>query len=705
MKQLPKGFLHGADYNPDQWLAYPEILADDYRMMPLARTNVMSVGIFAWSALEPEEGRFEFGWLDEVFDRLHAAGQKVILSTPGGARPPWMAKKYSEVLRMGKNRVRNLFGYRHNHCPTSPVFREKCEAINTRLAERYGKHPALVLWHVNNEYGGECYCPLCAEAFRRWLMARYETLDALNAAWWSDFWSSRFSEWSQIEPPCDHGLSTLGALALDWRLFVDHQTIDCYLAEAEPLRRIAPEIPVTTNYHRELYDLWKFSRHLDVVAFDNYPFWHHDPQRGFSTLIAPNPPEDDGLGLPPTSDYFVAMDAAYDFDMMRSLKGGEPFLMMESTPGAANWHMASPQKEKGLAILSALQSVAHGSRSVQYFQWRKSRGNFEKYHGAVVDHAGHENTRIFREVAEIGTLLESLEDLAVSRVDAQVALLHDWESMIAVAEDNGILNEVFRNNPAAYKRAVMPYYRALVENRVMVDFVPPDGTWWGGKKVIVAPLWYLLRDENARRMEAFVEEGGTFVTTYWSGVVGSNGLCHLGGLPGPLKRLMGIWVEETNSFQAHRSVRVRFQDGMVPDPETEVRQFAELIHLEGATSLANFTSGLYDGQPAVTSHCFGKGRAIYLGARLPLRQLRPLFSSLLDDQNIPRILPNDLPPGVYATQRRTPVGDATFLMNFGEEPACVSPGPGSFGLPDGNLLPDKFTLPPFGLRIFHATKA
>jgi beta-galactosidase len=699
MRKLPKGFLHGADYNPDQWLAYPEILAEDYRLMPLAHTNVMSIGIFSWSALEPAEGKFEFGWLDEVFERLHGAGQSVILATPGGARPAWMAQKYPEVLRMGKNRVRNLFGHRHNHCLTSPVFREKCGIINAKLAERYGKHPALILWHVNNEYGGECFCPLCAEAFRGWLKARYGTLDTLNTAWWADFWSMRFTDWSQIEPPCDHGQNTFNALAMDWRLFINHQTIDCHLSEAAPLRRITPEIPVTTNYHRELYDLWEFSRQLDVVAFDNYPFWHHELRPGFHMLVAPHQPDDDGLGLPPTSEYFTAMEAAFDFDMMRSLKGGLPFLMMESTPGSANWHMSSPQKERGLAMLSALQAVAHGSRSAQYFQWRKSRGNYEKYHGAVVDHVGHEKTRTFREVAEIGTLLESLPELAEARVESAVGMIHDWESMYALAEDNGILNEVFHRQPTAHKRAFMPYYRALVENRVMVDFLPSDGMWWEGKKLIVAPMWYLVREENARRVAEFVEAGGTFVTTYWSGAVGPNALCHLGGLPGPLRPLMGIWVEEASAMQEHQSVAARLPDGEV----VKVRQFAESIHLEGASAWATFTSGIFAGQPAATLNRRGNGQAIYLGGRFPLRTLRSLFSSLLDEQKIPRLLPSELPPGVYATRRKGSDGDVVFLMNFGEAPATVRLDEAGKGLPDGQTLRGTITLPRFGLRIFQPT--
>jgi beta-galactosidase len=384
---------------------------------------------------------------------------------------------------------------------------------------------------------------------------------------------------------------------------------------------------------------------------------------------------------------------------MRSLKGGQPFLMMESTPGSANWHMASPQKERGLAKLSAMQAVAHGSRSVQYFQWRKSRGNYEKYHGAVVDHCGYENTRTFREVSEIGALLDSLGNLAEARVPAEVALLHDWEALYAITEDNGIFNELLHYKPAGYKRVFMPYYRALLECRAALDFVPPDGTWWEGKKLIVAPMWYLVREEDARRAEKFVDGGGTLVTTYWSGAVGPNGLCHLGGMPGPLRRLLGIWVEETSSMEDHRPLGARFGGGA----EFEVRQFADSIHLEGAEALALFTSGIFAGQPAATSNRFGKGRAIHLGGRFPLGRLRPWFHGLLEELGVSRTVPFELPPGVYATRRMQEGSPVVFLMNFGESDVVFDSGGREFeSLPDGRRVCGEIGMPGFGIRILRA---
>ena len=241
-------FIHGADYNPDQWLDYPEVLAEDLRLMKLANCNAMSVGIFAWAALEPEEGRFEFGWLDRVMDQLAANGIYAILATPSGARPAWLSQKYPEVLRVEADRKRILHGNRHNHCYTSPVYREKVEIINTKLAERYKEHPALLVWHVSNEYGGECHCALCQEKFRAWLRNKYQTLTALNQAWWTAFWSHTYTDWSQIESPAPHGEGSNHGLNLDWKRFVTHQTLDFFKHECAPLRAITPTVPVTTNF-------------------------------------------------------------------------------------------------------------------------------------------------------------------------------------------------------------------------------------------------------------------------------------------------------------------------------------------------------------------------------------------------------------------------------------------------------------------------
>lgn len=428
-------FIHGGDYNPDQWLKYPEILEQDIRMMKLSKCNVMTLGVFAWVSLEPEEGNFNFQWLDGVIAKLYKNGIYVLLSTPTGARPAWMSYKYPEVLRVSSNRVRNIHGGRHNHCYTSPIYRDKTKIINSKLAERYSNHPGVIGWHISNEYGGECHCPLCQVAFRDWLKEKYKTLDNLNESWWTAFWSHTYTDWSQIESPAPHGEQGLHSLNLDWKRFVTYQTIDFFKWEIEPLKDANPNLPVTTNFMGTYYglDYWKFAKEVDVVSWDNYPIWHTE-----------------------ADDVALASQTSMVHDLARSLNDGKPFMLMESSPSATNWQDVSKLKKPKMHLLSSLQAVAHGSDTVQYFQWRKSRGSSEKFHGAVVDHCGHENTRVFNDVTEVGTTLKELDEILGTSVEPDVAIIFDWENWWAIDDAQGP-----RNCGIKYKETIESQYKSF----------------------------------------------------------------------------------------------------------------------------------------------------------------------------------------------------------------------------------------------------
>lgn len=636
--------LHGGDYNPDQW---PEdIWAEDMRLMKLANCNTMSVGIFAWARLEPAEGKFDFDWLDKTMDNLAENGAYAVLATPTGARPAWMSRKYPEVLRVRPDRGRNLHGKRHNHCMTSPVYREKVAIINTQLAERYRDHPALILWHLSNEYGGECHCDLCQAAFRQWLQERYGTLDALNAAWWTSFWAHTYSDWSQIESPSSIGEDVVHAQNLDWRRFVTDQTLDFMLHERDTVKAVTPDIPVTTNFMGLYYDLnyWKLAPHIDVISWDSYPQWH---QTG--------------------SDYDLASDIAFVHDINRSLHGGQPWMLMESVPSTTNWFPRGKRKRPGVHILTSMQAVAHGSDTVQYFQWRKSRGSSEKLHGAVVDHVGHENTRVFREVAQLGEMLGKLDDVVGTTVRPEVAIIFDQENRWAMDDAQGPIR-----GDKGYVQTAQNHYRAFWQMGIPVDVIDMEQPL-DSYKLVVAPMLYMVREGVGKRISQFVKDGGTFVTSYMSGWVNQTDLCFLGGFPGPLREVLGIWDEETDALPVGDTNQIAplADNALGLTAAYPVQDLCALIHAETATVLATFSDEWYAGRPALTVNKYGNGHAYYIAGRSDATSLHDFYSKLSPQIELERVLDTDVPQGVSVTKRTDGQHDYLFLMNFTPDPQTV----------------------------------
>ena len=602
-------FLHGGDYNPDQWLDYPEILKEDVRLMKLAHCNTVSINIFGWSAIEPEEGKYTFEWLDKIMEGCEKNGTHVILATPSGARPAWMSQKYPEVLRVNSDRTKNLHGQRHNHCYTSPVYREKTRNINKMLAERYKDNKALIMWHISNEFGGECHCELCQQAFREWLKKKYDNdINKLNQQWWTGFWSHRFTDWSQIESPSELGEMYVHGHNLDWKRFVTYQTIDFYKNEIAPLREITPNVPVTTNFMGTYpgLDYWQFAKEVDIVSWDNYPSWHNDYES--------------------TKD--LAEEISFVHDINRSLKNGQPFLMMESTPSLVNWQPVSKIKRPGMHMLSSMQSLAHGSDSVLYFQWRKGRGASEKFHGAVVDHCGHENTRVFREVTEVGKVLEKIKEIKGSTIKSDVAIIYDWENRWAIDDAQAL-----KRNKKFYEETCKDHYRAFWEKGISVDVINMDCDL-SKYKLVVAPMLYMVRPGVAERIEEFVNNGGTFVTTYWSGLVNENDLCFLGGFPGPLRKVTGIWSEEIDSlYDSDRNyMNIKGIDGL--KSVYEVKDYCDVIHAETAQVLASYKEDYYKDMPCLTVNNFGKGKAYYIAARTGMDFNDDFYGKLIKDLGI-----------------------------------------------------------------------
>ena len=634
--------LHGGDYNPEQWLDRPDILEQDIELMKKARVNTVTLGVFSWSVLEPEEGVFNLDWLADIIHNLYANGIRTILATPSAARPAWLAHKYPEVRRVRADRVRELYNRRQNYCYTSSIYREKVRIIDQKLARRFGDDPAVILWHISNEMGGDCHCELCQAEFRRWLQARYGTLEALNKAWNARFWSHDYTDWEQIESPAPQGENAVQALALDWKRFVSDRHIDFLKFERDTVKEIAPNAKFTVNmmYRFDGIDYFKMAKEIDVASWDNYPTWHKPSETVEET----------------------ALDTAMMHDLFYSMKD-EPFLLMESSPSFTNWQPVSKQKKPGIAELAALQTVAHGADSVLYFQWRASRGAEEKLHGAVIGHDGREDARSFTETVQVGQELEALAKITAVKREKQAAIVHDWQNKWALEGSCGP-----RNAGMGYWDELKRHYNALAREGIAVEFVDQNADLTGYGLVVV-PMLYLLTDAFAKKLCAFAQSGGTVIVTYWSGVVDESDLCRLGDTPYGLTELLGLRRTEIDGMYDGETRRCVPSAGCTLPAAlaSTLCEVAALNEKDPAEPLSLYEEDYFAGHPAVAVHRYGKGRAYYLASRFDEAFYRAFYHDAAKEIGLSPAWPEALPEGVLAVRR----GSFVFVQNCTEQPATV----------------------------------
>jgi len=665
-------FLHGGDYSPEQWPR--EQWREDIAKMNPARANVLTVGIFAWAALEPEDGRYETGWLGDFLNLLHENNGRAILSTPSAAQPAWLSKAHPEILRAPRAGHRNRHGMRMNFCVSSPVYRAKVRHINTVLARRFGSHPAVLAWHISNEFFEPCYCETCEGAFRKWLEGRYGDLDDLNRRWNTAFWSHTYRSWDEIGAPALDGENSIEALWVNWKRFSSDQYASFIRNEAEPIRQFSPDVPVTTNLMgtHEPLDYWRLAAELDFVSMDAYPQY------------------DGGPGM-----VDVAVEHSFVYDLMRSFKPGRPWLLMECTPSSANWMPAMKLKRPGIHMLTAMQAVAHGSDSVLYFQWRQGLAGREKFHGSVLDHTGSTETRVFREVAAVGERLRSLQPVLHSGRRAEVALIYDWENRWAIESASGPTRD-----HRDYLPTCLAHYRPLWQAGWPADVIPSTGDF-SPYRVLIAPMLAMLRPGVADRLEAFVASGGTLLGTYWSGLVDQDDHLFETPFPGPLARVFGIKNEETDILLPGESVSVSSEPGntLGLDGEWQGHTYCALIATQGAEVLARYAGEFYAGTPALTRNRFGAGTAIYAAFRSGPGFLAALTAACLEHAGLPK--PWNLPPGVTVQVRKSATASFAFFLNFTDQTHTIAREEIARHLPPSNAM--DLTLAPFGSEMLCLT--
>lgn len=577
----------GCDYNPEQWP--PEVWAADVRLMKQAGVGIVAINVFGWSELEPREGEYDFSRLDAIVDLLHQFGIRINLGTATASPPPWLTTRHPEILPVAADGTTRYPGGRQAYCPSSPIFRSYAAGLAAQVARRYADHPAVVLWHVSNELGCHnalCYCDASTAAFRAWLQRRYGDIDALNAAWGTSFWSQRYGDWSEISTPRAALSLRNPAQLLDFRRFSSDEVLDLYRTETEVLRRYSGK-PVTTNFmvtaHIRDLDYFRWAPHVDVIANDHYL--------------------DHRLADP-------AAELSFAADLTRGLAGGAPWMLMEHSTGAVNWQPHNLTKAPGEMVRNTLTHVARGADTVCFFQWRASPQGTEKFHSAMLPHAGTDTLR-WREVVELGDTLARLGEVAGSRVVADTAVLFSWESWWA-AEGEGRPSEAVR-----YLDQVHAVHRALRAEGVAADVVGPDADL-SGYRLVVVPCLYLVTDEQAANIAGYAEAGGHVVVTFFSGIVDGDDRVRLGGYPGAFRDMLGVTAEEFVPLPPDATVTL--------DDGTTATLWTERLHPTTAEVLSRYADGPLPGIPAVTRNATGTGQAWYVATALADKALRGVLT-------------------------------------------------------------------------------
>lgn len=628
-----KKILFGGDYNPEQWPE--EIWEEDMRLFKLAHVDTVTINVFSWAMLQPSEEVYDFSKLDKIMEMAKKNHLNVCLATSTGAHPAWMARKHPDILRADAQGIKRQFGSRHNSCPNSKTYRYYAPKLAAKIAERYKGYDNIVAWHISNEFGGECHCDNCQKAFRVWLKEKYGTIENLNVAWNMAFWGHTLYDFEDVVLPDlrseeflrpGRTCSSFQGISLDYKRFNSDSLLECFRLERDAVRTITPNIPITTNLmgtYKPL-DYQKWAKEMDFISWDNYP--EYDA---------------------------IASQVAFSHDLMRGIKQGKPFALMEQTPSVSNWHPYCALKRPGVMRLYSYQAVAHGADTILFFQMRRSKGACEKYHGALIDHCGHEHTRVFKEMSALGEELERLGSAVLGGcTQSEVAIVFDWDNWWASELSAGPSQNI------SYLKEVQTYYHYFHSHHIPVDIVGVDEDL-SQYKMVIAPLLYMCKESFDQKLRDYTKNGGCFVTTYFSGYVEDHDLV-VGAYPGRLKDLLGIWVEEIDALPPETSNYFDYNEQTYP-----AMIACDLLHTKTAKALSTYKQDFYAGMPAVTKNQYGDGQAYYIATHSNDAFYEAFFDDLTTRLGIFPI--TNVPQEIEATIRQNKNGNFLFLLNHSQK--------------------------------------
>ena len=638
--------LFGGDYNPDQW--DDATIDEDMKLFEQAGINLLVLPVFAWAKLEPEEGKYDFEWLDNILNKIWEHGIHVFLATPTSAQPSWLSKKYSDVLPVDIAGRRRTHGMRVFFCVNSINYRRRARAIAKALAERYRDFPGLAGWHVANEYGTYCYCENCRKKFITWLKARYGSIEELNSRWHTSFWGRQVYDFDDVTLPTElnDDYRFCPAVQLDYMRFVTDSTIECYLNEAQVLKAATPHLPVFTNISGFIKKLNQFEMtpHMDFVGWDNYPA-----------------PGDD------------AAFPAFKHEIMRAARDGAPFLVAEQSPNQQNWQPYNKIKRPGEIRRIAYQGLAHGADSSLFFQMRQSVAGQEKFHGAFIAHSGFQ-TRIFREGCALGQEFKKLgSSFTGGRIRARAAIVFDWENWWALELTSGPTQDM------DYLKQVFRYYKAFYTENIPVDIIKTT-TELDNYDLVVMPLLYMMKPGFDEKIREFVKKGGTAAATYMSGRADENDRCVFGAYPGPLKDVFGVWVEETDALYPEETIEIIMtgKEGDCSERQHTGKFLCDLFHAQTAEVLAVYGKSFagekeqecfYTGMPALTVNKYGEGHAYYLGCEPDESFMRQWILKLCEETGVKRLFAFE--GKLELTCRENENGQYVFVINHGNSKGRV----------------------------------